>query len=61
MNTTDLLIEAEKALIPIFSGIDTQVKQNLKKFYQPFAIAVLESSILPALAGMDTMIWGEIL
>jgi len=31
MNTTDLLVEAQKALIPIFSGIDTQVKSNLKK------------------------------
>ena len=26
-----LLLEAEKALLPIFSGIDAQVKQNLKK------------------------------
>ncbi|MDJ0594925.1 MAG: methionine gamma-lyase family protein [Pleurocapsa sp. MO_226.B13] len=31
MNTKNLLLEAEKALIPIFSGIDSQVKQNLKK------------------------------
>ena len=36
MNTKDLLIEAEKALIPIFSGIDTQVKQNLKKVLSAF-------------------------
>ena len=36
MNTTDLLIEAEKALIPIFSGIDTQVKENLKKVLSAF-------------------------
>ena len=28
---TELLLEAEKALIPIFSKIDAQVKQNLKK------------------------------
>ncbi len=26
-----LLEKAEKALLPIFSGIDTQVKSNLKK------------------------------
>ena len=31
MKINNLLIEAEKALIPIFSGIDTQVKKNLKK------------------------------
>ncbi len=31
MKTKHLLLEAEKALISIFSGIDTQVKQNLKK------------------------------
>ena len=31
MKTNHLLLEAEKALIPIFSGIDAQVKQNLKK------------------------------
>lgn len=31
MKTNYLLTEAEKALIPIFSGIDAQVKQNLKK------------------------------
>lgn len=31
MKTKDLLLEAEKALIPIFSGIDAQVKENLKK------------------------------
>ena len=36
MNTQDLLVEAEKALIPIFSGIDTQVKQNLKKVLSAF-------------------------
>ena len=36
MNTQDLLVEAEKALIPIFSGIDTQVKQNLKKVLSSF-------------------------
>ena len=36
MNTKDLLVEAEKALIPIFSGIDTQVKQNLKKVLSAF-------------------------
>ena len=31
MKTNHLLLEAEKALIPIFSGIDAQVKQNLQK------------------------------
>ena len=36
MKTENLLIEAEKALIPIFSGIDTQVKQNLKKVLSAF-------------------------
>ena len=36
MNTQDLLLEAEKALIPIFSGIDTQVKSNLKKTLSAF-------------------------
>jgi cystathionine beta-lyase family protein involved in aluminum resistance len=36
MNTYDLLQKAEKALLPIFSGIDTQVKQNLKKVLTTF-------------------------
>ena len=36
MKTNDLLLEAEKALISIFSGIDTQVKQNLKKVLTAF-------------------------
>jgi cystathionine beta-lyase family protein involved in aluminum resistance len=36
MNTKNLLVEAEKALIPIFSGIDTQVKQNLTKVVEAF-------------------------
>ncbi|MGL5943569.1 MAG: aminotransferase class I/II-fold pyridoxal phosphate-dependent enzyme [Waterburya sp.] len=36
MNTKNLLMEAEKALIPIFSGIDTQVKQNLTKVLEAF-------------------------
>ena len=31
MKTKHLLLSAETALIPIFSGIDAQVKQNLKK------------------------------
>ena len=31
MKTSDLLLEAEQALIPIFSKIDARVKQNLKK------------------------------
>ena len=31
MRTEELLLEAEKALTPIFSKIDAQVKQNLKK------------------------------
>ncbi|MEM8720604.1 MAG: methionine gamma-lyase family protein [Cyanobacteria bacterium P01_G01_bin.39] len=37
MKTNNLLLEAETALIPIFSGIDTQVKQNLKKVLSAFA------------------------
>ena len=36
MKTENLLIEAEKALIPIFSGIDAQVKENLKKVLSAF-------------------------
>ncbi|MBZ8179087.1 methionine gamma-lyase family protein [Oscillatoria salina] len=36
MNSVKLLNEAEKALIPIFSGIDTQVKQNLQKVLKAF-------------------------
>jgi len=36
MKTDDLLLEAENALISIFSGIDTQVKQNLKKVLTAF-------------------------
>ena len=43
MNTTDLLVEAEKALIQIFSGIDTQVKSNLKKVlsaYRDYRVGV---------------------
>ena len=36
INGSDLLLEAEKALIPIFSGIDTQVKENLKKVLGAF-------------------------
>ncbi|MEM7593835.1 MAG: methionine gamma-lyase family protein [Cyanobacteria bacterium P01_A01_bin.83] len=36
MKTNNLLLEAETALIPIFSGIDTQVKQNLKKVLSAF-------------------------
>ncbi|MGL5793142.1 MAG: aminotransferase class I/II-fold pyridoxal phosphate-dependent enzyme [Waterburya sp.] len=36
MNTKNLLMEAEKALIPIISGIDTQVKQNLTKVLKAF-------------------------
>ena len=36
MKTNYLLLEAEKALIPIFSGIDAQVKQNLKKVLTAF-------------------------
>ena len=36
MKTNHLLIEAEQALIPIFSGIDTQVKQNLNKVLTAF-------------------------
>ena len=36
MKTNHLLLEAEKALIPIFSGIDAQVKQNLQKVLTAF-------------------------
>jgi cystathionine beta-lyase family protein involved in aluminum resistance len=36
MKTNPLLLEAEKALIPIFSKIDAQVKQNLKKVLTAF-------------------------
>ncbi|RMF21985.1 MAG: methionine gamma-lyase family protein [Cyanobacteria bacterium J083] len=36
MNSTDLLQEAEQRLLPIFSGIDAKVKQNLKKTLQAF-------------------------
>jgi cystathionine beta-lyase family protein involved in aluminum resistance len=36
MKTDRLLLEAEKALIPIFSKIDAQVKQNLKKVLTAF-------------------------
>ncbi|NJK55485.1 MAG: methionine gamma-lyase family protein [Pleurocapsa sp. SU_5_0] len=36
MKTDRLLLEAEKALIPIFSKIDAQVKQNLKKVLNAF-------------------------
>ncbi|MBD2579898.1 methionine gamma-lyase family protein [Oscillatoria sp. FACHB-1406] len=36
MTRLDLLVEAEKALSPIFSGIDARVKQNLKKILDAF-------------------------
>ena len=36
IDSSDLLQEAEKALIPIFSGIDAQVKRNLKKVLRAF-------------------------
>lgn len=36
MNSLDLLSQAQKALSPIFSGIDAQVKSNLKKVLQAF-------------------------
>jgi cystathionine beta-lyase family protein involved in aluminum resistance len=36
MKTDRLLLKAEKALIPIFSKIDAQVKQNLKKVLTAF-------------------------
>ncbi len=36
MKSNHLLLEAEKVLLPIFSGIDTQVKQNLKKVLTAF-------------------------
>lgn len=36
MKTDRLLLEAEKALIPIFSKIDAQVKRNLKKVLTAF-------------------------
>ncbi|WP_088241698.1 aminotransferase class I/II-fold pyridoxal phosphate-dependent enzyme [Calothrix rhizosoleniae] len=36
MNSLEQLQQAEQALLPIFSGIDTQVKQNLKKMLSAF-------------------------
>ncbi|MGV2831450.1 methionine gamma-lyase family protein [Myxosarcina sp. GI1(2024)] len=36
MNSYQLLREAEKTLLPIFSGIDTKVKQNLQKVLSAF-------------------------
>jgi cystathionine beta-lyase family protein involved in aluminum resistance len=36
MKSNHLLLEAEKVLLPIFSGIDAQVKQNLKKVLAAF-------------------------
>ncbi|MFB2921414.1 aminotransferase class I/II-fold pyridoxal phosphate-dependent enzyme [Aerosakkonema funiforme] len=36
MNSSKQLLEAEQALFPIFSGIDTQVKQNLKRVLEAF-------------------------
>jgi cystathionine beta-lyase family protein involved in aluminum resistance len=36
MNSDSLLQKAEKELLPIFSGIDTQVKHNVRKVLQAF-------------------------
>lgn len=36
MNSLLKLLEAEQALFPIFSGIDAQVKQNLKRVLAAF-------------------------
>lgn len=36
MTSLDLLSKAEKVLLPIFSGIDAQVKQNLQKILNAF-------------------------
>ncbi|MGD2180521.1 aminotransferase class I/II-fold pyridoxal phosphate-dependent enzyme [Lusitaniella coriacea] len=36
MTSLDLLSKAEKVLLPIFSGIDAQVKQNLQKILNSF-------------------------
>ena len=36
ISSSDLLLEAEQALLPIFSGIDTQVKKNLRKVLKAF-------------------------
>ncbi|MDF5719826.1 MAG: methionine gamma-lyase family protein [Rhizonema sp. PD37] len=36
MNSSEQLREAEKVLLQIFSGIDTQVKQNLKRVLEAF-------------------------
>ncbi len=36
MNSSEQLREAEKALLQIFSGIDAQVKQNLKRVLEAF-------------------------
>ena len=37
MKSYSLLQEAEKALLPIFSGIDTKVKHNLRKILKSFS------------------------
>ena len=36
ISSSDLLLEAQKALLPIFSGIDAQVKKNLQKVLKAF-------------------------
>lgn len=36
MNSSEQLLEAQKALLQIFYGIDTQVKQNLKRVLEAF-------------------------
>ena len=36
MNNLELVKQAEKDLFPVFSEIDTQVKQNLKKVLKAF-------------------------
>ncbi|YAI82600.1 MAG: aminotransferase class I/II-fold pyridoxal phosphate-dependent enzyme [cyanobacterium endosymbiont of Rhopalodia sterrenbergii] len=38
MESTTILEEAEKALLPIFSEIDAKVKQNLKKILNAFSL-----------------------
>jgi cystathionine beta-lyase family protein involved in aluminum resistance len=40
MNSSEQLQAAEKALSPIFYGIDTAVKQNLKKVLDSFVVTV---------------------
>jgi cystathionine beta-lyase family protein involved in aluminum resistance len=51
MKTHTLLQEAEQALLPIFSGIDAQVKQNLKKVLQAFRDRRLSAQHFASVSG----------